>query len=52
MLAIFEYRNTDQIILGVTQRLTAISTDRNTFDQNDQEAVMPHKLSVANEHLP
>ena len=52
MLTIFEYQNIDQIVLGVTQRPTATSTNQDTWDQNNWQAVILLKLSVADDQLP
>lgn len=52
ILAIFEYQNTNQIVLGITQHPTASGTDQNTWDLNHRELVMLLKLFVADEQLP
>ncbi len=51
IIAIFEYRNTDQLVLGVKQRPTSPGPDQDTWDLNNREAVMLLKLSVADDQL-
>ena len=51
IIAIFEYRNTDQLVLGVTQRPTSPGPDQDTWDLNNREAVMLLKLSIADDQL-
>ena len=51
IIAIFEYWNTDQLVLGVTKRLTSPSPNQDTWDLNNREAVMLLKLFVVdNQH--
>lgn len=51
IIAIFEYQNTDQLVLGVTKCLTSPGPDQDTWDLNNQEAVMLLKLSVVDDQL-